>query len=426
MDLTRITYTEAKFALKHLRIGPIIFASSWTVRIILLLVTRAHWQPVTPAEIALVAENLAAGKGFSNPFGCTTGPTTHLAPVYPFLLSLIDRVFPSRNSRELASFVLAATFTSLAYAMLPWLATRLGLPKRAGALAGLVGAAVPLFFWIEVTSQKEAPLSALLLVVGLGVFAELFGRLSISRSLLAGVVWGLALLTLPTFLVVLAGLFVALIWHGRRDFAAMLRPAAVLWLTVILLILPWTIRNYRIFHRFIPIRGNMGLELYVSFNPLAGSTLHEDAALGGFSGHPYSTSNACEEFARVGELAMNQVYEQKALEWIRANPMRFSQLVLEDFAAFWRMAVPSPLKTVGSELITLFAALGMWLSIKRYRFAALLLGIALVTYPLVYYIHFFEPRYRYPLYPICLLLAGVFFTEITSVLRPSSSGRRAS
>src|SRR5277367_3880245 len=95
------------------QVGAMIFALSWTVRIAIVLVTGAHRQAVNPVETVLVAESLAAGEGFSNPYGCRTGPTAHLAPVYPFVLSLIDRAFPPGSSRELATFILGITFTSL-------------------------------------------------------------------------------------------------------------------------------------------------------------------------------------------------------------------------------------------------------------------------------------------------------------------------
>jgi len=281
----------------------------------------------------------------------------------------------------------------------------------------LVGAAVPLFFWVEVTSDWEAPLSALLLLVALGAFASLFEQLSVRRAVAAGIAWGVALLTAPTLLLVFVGLFVAWMWHGRRHIAAMLRPAAALWLPVVLLILPWTIRNYLVFHDLILIRGNAGLQLLMSFNPRARATFDEGTASGAFLDHPYSTEQACREFARFGEVEMNRVYQQRALEWIRANPRRSSQLILQRFVTFWRGAVPSPAKTVFSEILTLFALPGMWLCLRRYPIAGLLLGFVLLTYPLVYYINIFEPRYRYPLHSIFLLLACVFLTEIGRVFR---------
>lgn len=409
-------------ALAPRRVGPVIFAVSWTLRLALVLGAGSYRGPVYPVETVLVAGSLAAGEGFSNPYGCATGPTAHLAPVYPYVLSVIYRIFPPGSSRELTAYMFSATMASLAYALVPWLARKLQLDPRAGVVAGLAGAAVPLFFWIEVESEWEAPLAALLLVVALGKFADLFERVSIRGAVAAGFVWGVALLTAPTLLFVFAALFVALVWKGRRHITAtgLLRLTTALWLPGVLLILPWTIRNYLVFHQLILIRGNAGLQLHVSFNDLARATFEEGAVSGAFLDHPYSTQRACAEFARYGEVAMNQRDEQRGLAWIRANPGRSAQLIAEHFVAFWRMAVPSPVKTMASELLTLFALLGLCVCFRKYSFAGQLTGIVLLTYPLVYYINFFDERYRYPLHPIILLLAGVFFIEIRGMFQSDS------
>jgi hypothetical protein len=201
----------------------------------------------------------------------------------------------------------------------------------------------------------------------------------------------------------------------------MLHTAAALWLPVVLLIVPWTIRNYLVFHELILIRGNAGLQLHVSFNDLARATFEEGAVSGAFLDHPHSAQQACAEFARYGEVAMNQRYQEEGLAWIRANPGRSAQLIAEHFVAFWRMAVPSRVKTIASELLTLFALLGLWVCFRKYSLAGQLMGIVLLTYPLVYYINFFDERYRYPLHPIILLLTGVFVVEIGRMFLPGSN-----
>src|SRR5450759_1738699 len=60
----------------------LIFGVSLTIRLGLVAVdptvALAHRH-----EGINVAESLAAGKGFSDPYCCPTGPTAHLAPGYP-------------------------------------------------------------------------------------------------------------------------------------------------------------------------------------------------------------------------------------------------------------------------------------------------------------------------------------------------------
>jgi hypothetical protein len=388
-------------------LGLIIFAVSWTLRIALVLAIGSYRQPVNAVETVQVARSLAAGEGFSNPYGCITGPTVHLAPVYPFLLSLIYRTLPPGSSRELTVFILGITIVSLMYALLPWLAVKLRLHPLAGVLAGFAGASLPLFFWVEVTSEWEARLTALLLVVALGKLAGLFELFTIRRLITAGIIWGVTLLTAPTLLPVFVALSIALLWRTRLRPAVALRTATALWLPAILVIMPWTIRNYGNFHEFIPVRGNAGLQLHMSFNPMARATFDEGALSGAFVDHPYSTPQVCREFARFGEIAMNRRFERQAIEWIGANPGRSAALIAEHFAAFWRMAVPSRAKTAASELLTFAGLAGLGYCFRKHTFAGRMIGIVVLVYPLAYYVNFFEPRYRYPLHPLFLLTACV-------------------
>jgi hypothetical protein len=291
-----------------------------------------------------------------------------------------------------------------------------------GALAGFAGAAVPLFFWTEIESEWEAPLTALFLVVVLGKSAGLFEQMNIRRAVTVGIVWGAALLTTPTLLFVLVALYAALVWQSRRDIAATgwLRLTAALWVPVVLFLTPWTIRNYLVFHQLIPIRGSSGLLLSVSFNDLARAKYEDGAAAGAFRNYPLTNAQICTEFARYGEVAMSRFYGQEAVAWIRANPGRSAQLVAGHFVAFWRLAVPSRAKTAASELLALFGFLGLWVCFRRHLFAGQLIGIVLLTYPLAYYVGVFDTRYRLPLHPIFLLLACVFFTEVRGMFRSRS------
>jgi hypothetical protein len=400
----------------------VIFALAWTLRIALALVLGHYKAPAHVVEPGLIARSLAAGQGFSNPFGCVTGPTSHTAPVFPYILSLFDRALSPGSTRELAIFIFSATIASLTYALLPWLAARLQLNVRIGIFAGLLGAALPLFYWVEVESEWEAPLSALFLVIALGMFAGLFSQINIRKTLATGILCGAALLTTPTLLFMFVALFLMLMWHSRHHItpAAFLGLTAAMWLPVVLFLAPWTIRNYVVFHQLIPIRGSTGLLLSVSFNDRALATYDEAAANGAFSEYPLSTPRICVEFAKYGETFMNQLYEQRALDWMRANPGRTAQLVIGHFVAFWRLAVPSPVKTLASELLTLLAIPGLWFCFRKYRFAAQLLGVVLLTYPIAYYIGVFDSRYRYPLHPLILLLACVFLNEMARMLSAKS------
>ena len=45
------------------------------------------------AEVCSIAEHIVRGQGFSSPFYQDTGPTSWIAPVYPYLCALVFRLF---------------------------------------------------------------------------------------------------------------------------------------------------------------------------------------------------------------------------------------------------------------------------------------------------------------------------------------------
>jgi hypothetical protein len=389
-----------------------IFVTSWVVRFLLIRIGQPYLAAVNPQEAVLVARSLAAGQGFSNPYGCLTGPTTHLAPVYPFLLSIFYRMFAPGSLREIAIYLFSASITSLAYALLPWLAARLHLDPRAGVAAGFAGALLPLYFWIEVTSEWEAPLAALLIIVTLGLFARLFEQIRLRSAVATGFVCGATLLTFPTALPLLVALSAGLLSHWRTRLAAIAGPVLALWGVALLMVAPWTIRNYRTFHEFIFVRGNAGLELHVSFSDKAGVAFEDTVARGGFVDHPHASPQACAEFARYGEVAMNRRFQKEAEDWVRAHSRRAAGLVLERIGAFWYLVPTEMARSVAAGFVSLVALPGLGLCVKRGLFAGRVLGIAMVVYPLQYYISKFDIRYRYPIYPLLLLLGSVAVMEV--------------
>src|SRR5208283_331470 len=75
-----------------------------------------------------------------------------------------------------------------------------------------------------------------------------------------GLVWGIAGLTNTAELAFLpfAGSWIC--YRQFRQGKPFFRNAVVGALLFLATLAPWTIRNYRVFHKFIPVRGNFGEE----------------------------------------------------------------------------------------------------------------------------------------------------------------------
>ena len=76
---------------------------------------------------------------------------------------------------------------------------------------------------------------------------------------------------------------------------------------------PWLVRNYMLFHQFIPVRSGFGLELYIGNNGY--SQRWVNSAL-----HPNHSDAELSEYERVGEIAYMDHKLQQAKDYIRSHP----------------------------------------------------------------------------------------------------------
>ena len=158
--------------------------------------------------------------------------------------------------------------------------------------------------------------------------------------------------------------------------------ALCLWLVIFALALlvqvPWTIRNHRIFDRFVPTTLLVGESLLEANGP-------------GADGGPRIDKMAAERDPAVEQLSeydRNKYFRDKALEWIQENPGRFVLLGFEKFRRFWNLVPNAPeyrtplvcamsLLTYGPVLA--FGLVGIVVAWARRR------PLLLIVTPVVYY-----------------------------------------
>jgi len=363
-------------------------------------------------ETLHVAHSLATDGRFADPFGWVqvhTGYTAHLAPVYPFLVGLVYRGYGNGLATLTILWVANIVFLSVQMALLPYLSVRMGL----GVSPGVVAAALGIFLfpfavdfeWESLLAGMELALLCLLATKGL--------RATTSAATLAltGCLWGMALLTNPAAVLLLAPWAVAIAWSQAPERrAAKMRQFAGIAAITLLVCAPWIVRNRIRLGAFFFIRDNLGIELSVSNNDCASASLAGNVKSGcHFVTHPNLSEPLQKDVAALGEYRFNQRELRRAISWIAAHPKRFAILTGERFAMFW---FPSqglahyrrlPLVVWGITIASFVGLARLW---RRHRVPAWILGGALLAYPLVYYLVQFEPRYRDPILWVSLLLAG--------------------
>jgi len=354
-----------------------------------------------------IAYSLAIGKGFSSPFRADTGPTAWTTPVYPLLIAGIFRVFGVYTfAAYVAAVLLNILFSTLVCVPIFDVGKRIG-GVGVGAIAAWLWAICPNAIVFTV-SIWDVSLSALLVAAIL--WATLW--LSVSRGwqawLAYGFLWGFTTMTNATLLMLLPFLFGWLLYSTRR-----LSGPALALVVALLCCVPWTIRNYVVFHAFIPLRSVMGLQLWMGNNELT---------QGRWAGalHPIDNSADREKYQQVGEIAYMEEKKQEALRFMLADPWREAGLVGNRFVVFWSGGSQHPvddfwrshsLSLRGLLLFNLLAVIGALAGIvallrgrSPYAFPASMFPI---LYPLAAYLTLASARYRLPVDPAVLLLAAV-------------------
>ena len=377
-----------------------------------------HQARLIPAEVLAVvpfqneAGNVAAalsdGRGFCCLFRQPTGPTAWLAPLYPLLLAALFKLF---GAFTLASFYAAVflncIFSSLACIPVCYSGRRIAGPV-VGELAAWLWAIFPSgilmpFEWIWDTS-----LSALLGAALLWATLRLADSLSYREASLYGLLWGVSLLTNPalgSLLPFLAG------WIFYRHISAktfraypFLAAAGVMILTCV----PWTVRNYVQFHRFIPLRSNFVYEFWSGNNEI-------------FDEHSRAVNRITryEEvhlYHQVGETEFLHEKWLKAVNFVHAHPVLYCQLFGRRVIVTW-LGTETPWQDFFRTDSLFVRFLFLWNAVTLLGAVAGLVRLRLshspfffpvaafpVVFPVTFYIAHTTLRHRHPCDPVIALI----------------------
>lgn len=369
-------------------------------------------------ETGSIAYALATGKGFSSPFRKETGPTAWLTPVYPLLVAGVFKGFGVFSRASFFAVVwLNALFSSAVCVAIFFAGERvagLGVASAAAWLWAIFPNAVMVpFEWVWDTA-----LSALLGAVLLWATLELAESVRWRDWCVYGLLWGLTLMTNPSLGSLLPFLLAWAAYRARREAKlASMRPALAAAGIAILCCMPWTVRNYMVFHRFVPLRSNFPLELYIGNN--------ENYATRQFVYPPKITKEReLVRYMRMGEMPFMDEEKRKALDFIFAHPAVEVRLTAQRFVAYWT-GLPNPWESflatdsllvrvllVCNTVAGIGALLGIVALLWRRSPYAFPLAAYPVVFPWLYYVTHPNLRYRHPIDPVVLLLAAIALASL--------------
>lgn len=356
-------------------------------------------------ESGQVAAAVASGHGYSSPLPTPTGPSAWLPPVFPLLLAGMFRAFGIFSAASAFVILLLNSIFSVLTCIPVYFIARHSFGEPAAKFAAWGWSLFPYAVYYSVGRVWSDCLGALLFALAFLTALRLGEESRLRDWLTWGALWGLLALTNPA---VLAALPFLLGWIVVRSHPRVTYLLLMLFVAFVV-VGPWMIRNYRVFHRVIPLRDNFWMEMRFG-NTGDLSEIIPDWA------HPSTNAQEQAEFARLGELAYNQEKKQLVTEFVKQHPTQFAGLCLRRISNFWTgywslnrefleaepFTYPNMVFVTGTSVITFF---GLWMAWRR-RLPVAPYVLVLIFFPLVYYLTHSELEYRHPIEPLMVALAA--------------------
>lgn len=344
-------------------------------------------------EMLGVAKSLATGNGFSSPFSLATGPTAFVPPLYPSILSGILRIFGDHTNASAWAILLLQCFVS-ALTVAPVFALALeNFGHREAKVAAWIWALFPYAIILPTNIIWESSLSAFVVALGAWLLVRAWRSPSTSRWIYAALWWAAGCLLNASLLLILPAAAFYSFLRKKISFATLAGSAAAF----IAILVPWSIRNYLVMGRAVPLRDNFALEMWIGNH--SGTEFRFTPEI-----HPAFNAADLRHYQQVGELAYMDEKGAEARAFIRANPGRFAVNTLERIARFWLIGRNGVIYLVAP--LAILGIAGLFLAFRSAVPAAPLLALILIVYPLPYYITHPDMRYQHPIQPILAVLAA--------------------
>jgi len=361
-------------------------------------------------EMGWTARSLFLGHGFSSPFLPITGPTALVPPLYPYIIAAAFHLFGLYTS---ASAFAVLAFNSLCSALtcIPlYYLVRNSLEERVARIASFAWAIYPFAVYFSADRVWDYALTGLLFTCCLLAAQKLH-----TRGILGwagfGLLYGVAVLSNPSVVTLLPCFLLIAMYRVWRARGAWFSKALVASVTFILVCTPWTIRNERVMHANFFLRDGFWLEFYAGNN---GDTTASNSAFA----HPASNPAEMEKYQQMGETAYMAQKHALAVDFVKHHPGFFAVATLRRIVRFWTgfwSFSPSYLKYEPFDLpnvpFCLFLMFFMVKGLLRWRrsdrAAVFPYLLALLVFPLPYYITHSSMDYRQPIEPIIIILVSI-------------------
>lgn len=368
-----------------------------------------------------IAQNIVGGLGYREDPNLAIEQDhsiMRVGPGYEFFLAGVYKIFGHHIE---IIWVLQAFFLA-ASVWLSFIISRLVFKDDWHPIMGVVAAILVAFSPDLILSSSMVlteTLSIFLMLLTVYVIFHRLDNLSYSNTALSAFLLGLAFLVRTSLGIALLVITVFEILNRRYKHALLFAFIFILVLT------PWTVRNYQHYHALIPANLAGGIDI------LAGN---HDGAIGELIELPERISK---KYADLNPVESDRAMLKDSVAFILSHPLQFIKLTFLRLSMYFSFARPTGwwfhLSGMEQMLTVLSSALysvvlftlglsGVILSIKKtFNGRVALMTVLFFSMPLSIIFIIVETRYRYPVYPFLAIFAGyavhAFFRERRFTIR---------
>jgi len=407
-----------------------------------------------------LAQRILDGHGFTFdklwwPYTQAGEPTAHWSFIYTLYLVVIYGLV---GYHPLIARLIQAILVGV---LMPWLVYRLGR-RYFSVQVGLVASAL-IACYIYFVYYAGSLMTENFYIIGILWTLDIAGQLGQAgespstarrRGLLLGLALGMTVLLRQVFLLFIPVLFAWLLWRSFRyqtgdnlngilaeEYAEAKGPTAksrglttykgknpvvrmtgiLLMATLVLLlaVVPWTIRNYFAFHRFVLLNTNAGFAFFWSNHPIHGRNFSADLP---------TWSSYVElippELLSLNEAELDHALLIRGFGFVHDDPGRYLMLSISRVKDYFRF-LPSAESGMISNISRVFSFGILWpfmiygliLQVRRsFSSEILILYLFIVIYTAIHLLSWTLIRYRLPIDAILLIFASIALVDIKKKL----------
>lgn len=271
------------------------------------------------ATYQAIAKNIYNGKGHV----LEGYPVAWQGSGYSYLLAFFYRL--AGNTNEITGKYLNVILSSATLLMSFFIFNKFFMNRLYVASAFLITAFLPNLISYNTVLGTE---TLFLFLIHCILLVQLYARNKKSAYPILGIICGIATLTKP-YMLAYPFILCVINWVEGKDIKSSLISFGTVMLACVIVIAPWSYRNYKLFGRLIPVSYNSGYVLYINNNDtnVTGSWLDlmsvETAS---------DIKKQIEEYLDNGNRSVKAAHDiepllkSEAVDWIKKNPIEFLKL----------------------------------------------------------------------------------------------------